>query len=203
MDGPTRQASLINAVVYGDSTTRFLNALHAHLYLLATSSVLGLNANSPFSTPARSVNGDGPSSQDSPPDTRDNTRRSTTIPPRTRKTSMMLRVLQSAPRDTSSTISSNSASLSDYANILAILTTVQKNLPVRGLLTAVPMLLAMDKICSAEKGTEPDVMLRLRVIRELLAKTWLSVGKVWSSTEITNLVQEVSLVFCNFNVTHC
>ncbi|KAK7695970.1 hypothetical protein QCA50_000609 [Cerrena zonata] len=187
VDGPARQASLVNAVMYGDATIRFLNALYAHLHLLATSSVLGMNTRSPFTTPARSVNEDGTTSQD---DSRDNSRRNTAIPPRTRKTSVMLRVLQTAPRDVSPATSSKSASLSDYANILTILTTVQECLPVRGLLTAVPMLVAMDKVCVAGKDTDADLSLRLRVIKELVAKAWLSLGKVWNCQDVVNLAQE-------------
>lgn len=198
VDGPARQASLINTVMYGDATTRFLNALHTHLYLLATSSVLGLNSGSPFSTPARSVNEDGSYSQDTSPETRDNSRRKSTGPPRSRKTSVMLRVLQNAPREVSPATSSNSATLSDYDNILAILITVQENLPVRGLLTAVPMLAALDKICTGEKSTEPEFSLRLRVIKELLAKTWLSIGKVWSHEDVVKLAQGVMLSYFRF-----
>lgn len=203
--GPVRQAGTLSSVMYGDSTTRLLNALHADIYLLATSSVLGFGASSSSSTtPPPSDAGDVPSALgdvtpaaddsvnlDTPPESRDNSRRSTAIPPRTRKTSVMLRLFQNAPRRLSSSANA-SASLSDYGNILAILTAVHENLPVRALLTGVPMLLALDGACQPpDNAMDPAVAQRVRVLKELLAKVWLVIGTVWSCSEVTDAANQV------------
>ena len=206
-EGPARQATNMSAVMYGDSTTRLLHALHADVYLLATSSVLGFtNSSSSESTPPTSDVGDAPPpaetsaaantnpdnsvNLDSPPESRDNSRRSTAIPPRTRKTSVMLRLLQNAPRRLSSSATA-SASLSDYGNIFAVLTAVHENLPVRALLTGVPMLLALDGACQHDNAMEPAIAERIRVLKELLARVWHVVGNVWSCPEVIETAQKV------------
>ncbi|CAL1700936.1 unnamed protein product [Somion occarium] len=192
-EGPARQANTLSSVLYGDSTTSFLHALHAHLYVLATSSVLGISEESPSSTPQRSENGDGANggNREAPPESQDNSRRSTTVPPRSRKTSVMLQAIQSTSRSLSpSTSSEKSASLSDYANILAVLTAVQECTPVRGLLTGVPMLVALDKACSAETNTDSTYSQRVRVIKELLIRVWLSIGSIWRCTELIENAQK-------------
>ena len=208
-EGPVRQATTVSTIMYGDSTTRLLNALHADVYLLATSSVLGFTSSSSSgSTPPTSDVGDAPPpvapdagaapvqnpddsvNLDSPPESRDNSRRSTAIPPRTRKTSVMLRLLQNAPRRLS-TSANASASLSDYGNIFAILTAVHENLPVRALLTGVPMLLALDGACQHDNCTDPAVAQRIRVLKELLARVWLVVGNVWDCPEVTETAHKV------------
>ncbi|KAH8105952.1 hypothetical protein BXZ70DRAFT_886723 [Cristinia sonorae] len=204
-EGPTRQASTMTGILYGDSTTRLLNALHADIYLLATSSVLGINANPPCSgsssvpetnghTPTDPAEGSAQTADDSvnldsPPASRDNSRRSTAVPPRTRKTSVMLRLMQNAPRRLSASANA-SASLSDYGNILAILTAVHENLPVRAILTGVPMLLALDGACQPDAATDPIVVQRIRVLKELLARVWLVVGRVWSCPEVTDAAEK-------------
>ncbi|KAI0071084.1 hypothetical protein K474DRAFT_1607515 [Panus rudis PR-1116 ss-1] len=195
-DGPSRQATTFTSVMYGDSITRFLHALHAHLYVLATSSNLGLASESASTSPhARSQSRDRHSrshsrSQDSSSGSRENTRRSTTVPPRTRKSSVMTRLMQSTTRTLSSG-TTRSATLSDYANILAILTAVQENLPVRGLLTGVPMLVALDAISSNVEEADPVVSMRSKALKETIVKVWLTIGRVWSSPEITEAAEKV------------
>ncbi|THH27291.1 hypothetical protein EUX98_g6908 [Antrodiella citrinella] len=198
VEGPAHQAATLTSIMYGDSTTRLLNALHADIYLLATSSVLGFNTGSSSgSTPPLSDVGDAPTdsttapttADDSPPGSRDNSRRSTTIPPRTRKTSVMLRLLQNAPRRLSASANA-SASLSDYGNIFAILSAVHENLPVRALLTGLPMLLALDGACQYDNTTDPLVARRIRALKELLARVWIVVGNVWSCVEVTEIAQK-------------
>ncbi|PSS05382.1 hypothetical protein PHLCEN_2v3871 [Hermanssonia centrifuga] len=193
-EGPTQQASMNLTMVYGDSTTRFLHALHAHLYVLATSSTLGLAPSTSSPSPQRSVNEEAsttgtddnvPQEQQEP--TEEPRRRSLAIP-RSRKMSVMKRLLRGTLTGTS--LSSIPATLSDYGNILVVLQAVHEHLPIRGLLTGVPMLLALDAAIQGDAACESAGEQRVQAIREALARTWLVIGKVWDSPEVTQLVEK-------------
>ena len=195
-EGPTQQATVNFSILFGDNTTRFLNALHAQCYVLATSNSLGISSQAYTPSSQRSVNGDTPTEgsnqtpepQDVPEDSAPS-RRSVALP-RTRKTSVMQRALRNVPSKLSS-MSGISATLSDYSNMLAVLVAVHKNLPVRGLLTGVPMLLALDGAIQGDTSTDADALQRMRVIREVLARTWLAIGNVWSCPGIVEIAQRV------------
>ncbi|KAI0796779.1 hypothetical protein C8Q75DRAFT_710209 [Abortiporus biennis] len=189
-DGPARQVSTMSSVMYGDATTRFLHALHAHIYVLATSSVLDPLSSS-LPTPQRSENGHAISegsnsrSRESPPESR----RSNVAPPRSRKTSVTLRILRNAPRNLS-TAPAASAYLSDYINIHNILIAVHENLPIRGLLTGIPMLLALDNACQCDTTTDSLVLQRIRVIREIVLRVWLMIGKIWNCPDVVTIAEK-------------
>lgn len=193
-EGPTQQASINYSVLFGDSTTRFLNALHAHLYVLTTSTNLGVATASHTPSSQRSLNGDTATDdakshgEDTTEDTAPS-RRSLAIP-RTRKMSVMQRLLRSIPPKLSS-FANVSATLSDYGNMLAVLKAVQANLPIRGLLTGVPMLLALDGVLQGDSSTDPASVQRVQAIREVLARTWLVIGKVWDCQAVVEIAQKV------------
>ncbi|EKM59162.1 uncharacterized protein PHACADRAFT_181156 [Phanerochaete carnosa HHB-10118-sp] len=192
-EGPTRQASINHSVIFGDSTTRLLNALHAHLYVLATSTNLGVATRSHTPSSQRSVNGDTTTddAKSQGDDTEENapSRRSIGIP-RSRKMSVMQRLLRNIPSKLSS-FANVSATLSDYGNMLAILKAVQMNLPIRGLVTGVPMLLALDSALQGETSTDTASVQRVQAIRDVLAQTWLAIGKVWECPGVVEIAQNV------------
>ncbi|KAI0092076.1 hypothetical protein BDY19DRAFT_928213 [Irpex rosettiformis] len=191
---PVQQANVHYAVLHGDNTTRLLNSIHAHLYVLATSSNLGFPSVNTAPSSRHSVNGDiAPSTVvTDESNTQDLTdplpqiRRSLAIP-RTRKLSVMQRLLQHVPSKLSASTPA-SATLSDYGNILAVLTTVFTRLPVRGLLTGVPMLLALNSTIQVE---ESDVVTpRIAAVRELLASSWTTLAKVWECPELLDVISK-------------
>lgn len=190
-EGPSRQTDTMQAMVYGDSTTKLLNALHAYLYALATSSTLGLHSGSPGPTPERSftsnVSGekDGLASRDSP-QSRD--RRSATLTSRSRKTSVIMHVLQQAPSQLTLPVSV-SATLSDYGNLLGVIQAVQEHIPVRGLLTGVPMLLALERAVESEGASSQHIF---QAIKEVVLRAWITIGRVWQCPEVVEAAEKVS-----------
>lgn len=218
-DGPTRQAKTTTAILYGDSVTRFLNALHAYVYALATSSSLGasmLNI-STSTSPAPSANdnaainvipptpddsapvltavtektnGNGDETQhDSPPQSESQSRRSTMLGTRSRQVASFNRLFDCFPINSTKSPPS-SATLSDYAHILDVLTLVQEQLPVRALLTTIPMLVAMEQATKDDFAKGVDVQ-RLNIIREVLARVWLTIGKVWDCQGVVDAAEQV------------
>ncbi|CCL99429.1 uncharacterized protein FIBRA_01447 [Fibroporia radiculosa] len=188
-EGPTEQSNTITAMMQGDSTTRFLHALHAYVYLLATSSIVDIY-------PTRSSSPDHVSAGDSSTiqggsvnlDPEQSYDASRPLPARSCKTSFILRAMQKVPKKLSHSTPSITT-LSDYGNILAILTAVHEHLPIRGLLVGVPMLLALDHACRPDDATTPPSELVL-AIQHIHAKTWSELGKVWSCNEVVEQVQE-------------
>lgn len=200
--GPTRQEAVNMSVMHGDATTRFLHALHAHVYILATSSKLD-DSTASTPSPQRSVNEDiaatttvgedgnvSHEQQEIPNESRNQSRRSLAIP-RARKMSTMRRLLRTTPSKLS-TSAVIAATLSDYGNTAAVLRAVHEHLPIRGLLTGVPMLLALEAATQGDLPSEPIGAYRVRAIRRLIAKTWGVIGQVWDSPEICQLVEKVS-----------
>lgn len=219
-DGPTRQAKTAAAILYGDSVTRFLNALHAYMYALATSSSLGIaflsisTSASPVPsahgdaainvippTPNESapvlaeggdkVNGDGEENQpDSQPASESQSRRSTMLGTRSRQVASFNRLFDCFPTNSSTSKSPSSATLSDYAHILDLLTLVHEQLPVRALLTGIPMLVALEHATKEDFAKGMDVQ-RLNIIREVLARAWLAIGKVWDCQGVLDIAEKV------------
>ncbi|KAG1815553.1 uncharacterized protein BJ212DRAFT_1357221 [Suillus subaureus] len=198
---PTHQAHSIGILLYGDSATRSLHATHAYLFILATTSSLGISFNSTPS-PAHSTSGDipsigvtAPTQNDSGPVNGHSTdpqgsspaRRSPGLLARTRKSSNAQRLLESVPEKVSAAAS---ASLSDYALILYVLSAIHEEVPTRGLLVGLPMLMALHGTTEVEDGTNEASKQRVKAIQELLARVWLVLGRVWECTELVDLAEK-------------
>lgn len=199
-DGPMQQATKMKLLSHGDSATRILNAAHGYIYVLATASSLGFDANtrtsSAYTVPADDsptnamlestpVN-EGPENQAFPAQSQPQLKRSTTIP--SRKASAVLTVIQSIPPHISS---SAAATASDYVHILAVLTAVHEQLPTRGLLIGIPMLIALDAATTITDLIDAATLQRLWTIKEVLAKVWLVLGRVWGCTELVSITEKV------------
>ncbi|KAF9653374.1 hypothetical protein BDM02DRAFT_3135554 [Thelephora ganbajun] len=226
-EGPAKQAKTAAAIMYGDSVTRFLNALHAYVYALATTASLGIGTaehnihvvpaqdaeiNVVPPTPVESshnlaaadyteksrkegekkeenqpeTNGDGnekaeENNKDSPSHSEPQSKRSTLAGTRGfRHVSGMQRLLDWFPAGAQSEKSA-SATLSDYGHVLNILVTVHEHLPVRALLTSVPMLLALDEASKRCREREPQ---RYNALQEVLTRVWLTLGRTWDCAPI-------------------
>jgi len=255
-EGPVKQAKTAVAIMYGDSVTRFSNALHAYVYALATSASLGTgtgaqNSISPSPTPSQNdipaehnifvvpvrdaeikvtpptpmesshklfnadsgertreedekeekkktgTNGNGngkaeENNKDSPSHSEPQSRRSTIAGTRgLRHVSGIQRLLDWFPAGPQSEKSS-SATLSDYGHILNILVAVHEHLPVRALLTSVPMLLTLDEVSKGYREREPQ---RYNALQEVLARVWLTVGRIWDCALVLEEAEEVRCSF--------
>ncbi|KZT74275.1 hypothetical protein DAEQUDRAFT_781708 [Daedalea quercina L-15889] len=189
-DGPTEQAHITTAIVHGDATTRLLNALHAYAYVLATASNIDLHsyASSGQERPTTSsgTTRDGSANVDSDQSQDQMSRRS--MAPRVRKTSCIMRAMASVPKKLSHS-DPPAATLSDYGNMLAVLTAVQEHLPIRGLFTGVPMLLALD---SATREGSPSAAIApfSQVVRQLVARLWMAVGTIWKCPDVVQRAEQ-------------
>jgi hypothetical protein len=83
------------------------------------------------------------------------------------------------------------ATASDYRNILSILTRIHEQLPVRGLLTGVPFLLALSSAIEAGDIVDSAWRGRIWVIREVISRAWLIMGKTWDSRELVEMAEKV------------
>lgn len=203
-EGPIQQATQMKLLSHGDPAMRALNAAHGYIYVLATASSLGFDPSTQASsapteypsvtlTPSTPLteepsSSDAPENQDSPPQSQRQGRRSTTSTPR--KASVMQRALEAAPSRVST---STAATASDYAHILVMLTAMHEQLPVRGLLTGIPLLLALDGATQVTNSVDLATIVRLWTIKEVLARAWCVVGKVWDCPELITLAEEVGL----------
>ncbi|KAG1752645.1 uncharacterized protein EDB91DRAFT_1243408 [Suillus paluster] len=200
---PTHQANSIGLLLFGDSATRSLHATHAYLFILATTSSLGISFNSTPS-PAYSTSGDIPSigvtaptpnesgptdGHSTDPQNSSPARRSPALLARTRKSSNAQRLSESVPEKVSAAAS---ASLSDYALIFHVLSAIHEEVPTRGLLVGLPMLIALHGTAEVEDGTNDASKQRVKVIQELLARVWLVLGRVWECPELVGLAEKVS-----------
>jgi hypothetical protein len=198
---PTHQANNIGILLYGDSAMRSLHATHAYLFILATTSSLDISFNSTPS-PAHSTSGDipsigvtAPTQNESGPVNGHSTdpqgsfpaRRSPGLLSRTRKSSNAQRLLESVPEKVSA---ATSASLSDYALILYVLSAIHEEVPTRGLLVGLPMLMALHGSTEVEDGANEASKQRVKAIHELLARVWLVLGRVWECTELVDLAEK-------------
>ena len=261
-EGPAKQAKTVAAIMYGDSVTRFLNALHAYVCALATTASLGIgtgtqNSISPSPTPSQNDSSAEPNilvvpaqsaeinvvpptptdsshqlaamdhaeqsgevdekndekekpeangsmnekteegtdeSQSKRPHTEPHSGRPTTAGTRgSRHISGMQRLLDWFPaRPRSESLST--ATLSDYGHILSILLAVHEHLPVRALLTSVPMLLALDETSKVYRERE---LQRYNALQEVLVRVWLTIGTVWDCALV---VEEAEKVHCSLSL---
>ncbi|KAG6378718.1 hypothetical protein JVT61DRAFT_12991 [Boletus reticuloceps] len=201
----TEESSPINIslLVFGDPSTRSLHATHAYLFMLATSSSLGYVADlSP--SPAYSLNGDfasiavsstAPSSDppghgveivETQPSRPSSSRRSAGTITRSRKVSNTLKLSECTPQKVTS---SSLASLSDHALILHVLTAIHEELPIRGLLTGIPMLLSLDAASQIEDESDLSVRQRAGALKEVINRVWLVIGQVWECAELIKLAE--------------
>ncbi|KAF9076803.1 hypothetical protein BDP27DRAFT_1442186 [Rhodocollybia butyracea] len=194
---PQPQTVHVNTLLHpSDLGGKFLHALHGYAFILASTSSLHLPSTSnssprpstmgelevhvePATPMAESYNlQDGSYQHD----------RRTGGPhhSRTRKVAAAL-----SRQDKSQNLSSStSATASDYSLIQTILITVQEQLPVRGLIIGVPMLLALDALCRQSECDSSEAMIRIVTIRYVLANVWLAIARVWSSSELKNIVEK-------------
>ena len=184
-----------------DTGSKFLNALYAYVYIMATSPALGVPSNAlptqasdePSKITSTTIVEDDPSyprtSNDNSYHSQSNNRRSlsNTHGPRARKESLVLQLLDKTP---SRLTTLAQASEQDYANLLKILTTVQVQLPIRGLLVGLPMILTLDAVVKT-----PDCDLaaiqQIIAIRTIIAHVWLTIGQVWTVHAVIALAEKV------------
>ncbi|KAL6309605.1 hypothetical protein BKA93DRAFT_274079 [Sparassis latifolia] len=193
-EGHSELSNTMTAMIYGDATTRFLNALHAYAYALITSSAIGFHRGSPSSSPERHIDGNASAARDESasgesPRSRDNIRNSTNVTTSSRKTSIILRALQKVPTRLSPT-SPPASTLSDYGNVLAILTAVHESLPLRALLTGTPMLLALDSASRIDGDTTAPNLPLFKAVKQVVDKAWVTIGKVWSCSEVVAMAEQ-------------
>lgn len=211
------QVNNISLILFGDPGTRSLHATHAYLFMLATSSSLESAADlSP--SPAYSLNGDlasiGVSSTTPSTDPSgqsmevteiqasrpSSSRRSAGTVTRSRKVSNTQRLLECTPQKVSST---TLASLSDHALILHVLTAIHEEVPIRGLLTGIPMLLSLDAASQIKDESDPSVRQRAKALKQVVTRVWLVIGQVWECAELIKLAESVrvgaNLVYLSAN----
>ena len=165
-----KQAKTAEAIKHSDSVTRFLNALHAYLYSLATTASLGIG------TGAQNDISHPPTSQ------------------RDRRTSGVQQLFDWPPVGPQSK-KSPSASLSDYGHILNILVAAHEHLPIRALFASVPMLLVLDDVSKEYREREPQ---RYNVLQEVLARVWLALGETWNCAPLLEEAGKVGCSFSIF-----
>lgn len=183
----------------GDIASKFLNSVHAYVYILATSptlhnpSALLLDTKDPSSNGAASGQDEhydlAESGGNLTPPPNSNNRRSIASQhgARERKESLVLRLLEKIPLPFGT---SAEASEEDYANILKIMTTIHIHLPMHGLLTGVPMLLALES--ATEMSQVGDSLLqRIITVKTVIAHVWRVIAQVWKIPELMILGEQV------------
>lgn len=225
----------IPATITTDPTSRFLNALHASVFTLATSSSLGLNSSPTGSThssshqlpspPVLNVIAATPTGTPSATERPEASvlnelKRVSSVPshfdhiqsqqpsksrpstslngPRARRLSVPLNLLDSWTNPGRLP----AATPSDYAHLLHILTSVHERLPGRALLTGVPMLLTLHTVSLQQNDSEDEHANEMRyAVRELLARVWAVIGRVWECEEVSAVAQKVNCVRFSFLAT--
>jgi protein EFR3 len=204
------------AALHGDESTRFLHAIHVYLYILATSPTFHSSAHSPSpprsaiyrdsaditvipATPDTSREAIGSAEDRSSPARSQQGRPSLSLPTSTRKLSLVRRMISRLPTSISPS-SPPSATASDYRNIASILIRIHEYLPVRGLLTGVPFLLALTSVAHADEYTDRSLLGRILAIREVISRVWLVLGRTWDCRELVEMAEKVGdvlrLQFC-------
>jgi len=189
----------------GDGGLKFLNSIHAYAFILAISPSLNVPlATVPTSTtenPSARSSADSHDLQERPATTPTTGRRSlnTQNSPRVRKESLILRLLEKMPPHPTA---SSKATEEDYVNILKILNTIHIYLPLYGLMTQIPMLLALNNALDTQVVTS-DLMQRIVTIKTVITHVWRTIGQVWKLQELVSLADEVSttLYICSNNLS--
>lgn len=167
-----------------DAATRFLNATHAYIYMLATSTSLGLKASSDLSiSHSTTGNANNHKADDGAADQQNNSR------PCGPKTLKELLLSESIAPNLSQHPDGAKATEEDYASLLRVLCVVQMQFPMRGLITGVPMLITLDKTLQSEmRDSSLD---RLLAIKTLILHVWSTIGQVWKITQLVTLAEQV------------
>ncbi|KAL0067573.1 plasma membrane localization protein [Marasmius tenuissimus] len=184
---PTHVTPFSSVILAGDPGGKLLHAIHSYLYILLSCSPLEQQSSVPESSDS-SPNATLPTLNIQPATPLTDSHTDVARPPplsqsnapRSRKLSMAFRLIQANPNG----LQGNApACLTDYSNALFILTTIHQHLPVRGLVTGIPMLLALDGGCDlrvADARSNP----RVCGIKLILAELWKVLGSVWQSSEL-------------------
>ncbi|KAN0131415.1 hypothetical protein V8E53_010792 [Lactarius tabidus] len=200
-----QQAGNMIAVLHGDESTRFLHATHVYLYILTTSPVFHDLTRTPSSarstmhedsatinvipaTPGASHEAFGDLEDHSSPARSQHNRPSLSLPARSRKRSLVRRMISRLPSRITPT-SPPLATASDYRNIASILARIHEHLPVRGLLTGVPFLIVLSSVAHVDDSTDPGSLGRVWAIREVVSRTWLALGRLWECSELIELAE--------------
>lgn len=184
----------------GDTATRFLNTAHAYLYILATSPTLGLLD---LQTPSAvwSSNRNSPSRQppdDDPTKSADAasenafTHQMSSHGPKALKHSLVLKLAAVAPSHYTNAVQ---ASEEDYASIMRILSIIQTQFPMRGIITGVPMLIALDK-ASSPKEADSYLMQRIIAMKTIIWHVWSTIAQVWNLSSLATLAEMVCCGRC-------
>lgn len=184
---------------FSDATFRFLNAFHASAYTVAISSALGIPTD-------QNTGASQASSSQALTPTAINVVPATPIketPPADeiskRTASRGGRSVTGALALLDPTLGPSSgfrpASPSDFAHLLSLLCAVHERLPLRGLFTGVPMLLALDQATSLIVDGDPNnAKGRKQAAREVIAQTWVTIGKMWECEEVVKVAEAVSML---------
>jgi protein EFR3 len=205
--GQLQQVGNMMAALHGDESTRFLHATHVYLYILATSPTFHNLAHSP-SPPRSAAHRDSaditviPATPDasreafsgiedrSSPARSQQGRPSLSHPTRTRKLSLVRQIISRLPTHIMPS-SPPSATASDYRNIASILIRIHEYLPIRGLLTGVPFLLALSSVAYVDEHTDRGLLGRIWAIREVISTAWLALGRTWDCREVVEMAEKV------------
>lgn len=208
LESPIQQFKTVSALLNtGDATTKFLHAVNAYVYILATAPTLQIgeanrskhasSLSPPGAVPQLSVQPATPVVEQSAPTMSDPPQSAAasfdkrsfnlSFPQRSRKATRAHLLLEASLDD----VPHGAAQLSDIAHLSDIITTVLQELPVRGLLTTVPMLLALDESINALPQEDPEALSKLVYMRLLLTKIWLAVGNVWNCTDLIEISNAV------------
>lgn len=224
-DGPIQHAATVSAILHGkDFGVKFLSAIHAYLFVLATSADLGICTSSASPSPVPpppqesqlSISGpqvnvhpatpsDEPNAQEVDLSADNNEhqletndqhlhhvgRRSFAHLPRVRKTSGVKRLFENS---TQQLAPNAAATWADYAHILDVLTSLHQQLPIRALLTGIPMLLGLDAACRDIEEATQETLQRVLTIRYVIAKVWLVIGNIWDCAALVEIIVTVSLL---------
>jgi protein EFR3 len=212
-----QQVGNVMAALHGDESTRFLHATHVYLYILATSPTFHDSTHSP-SPPRSTTRKDSaditviPATPDasreafigaedrSSPARSQQGRLSFSLPTRTRKLSLVRRIISRLPTHIMPS-SPPSATASDYRNIASILIRIHEFLPVRGLITGVPFLLALSSVAYVDEYTDRGLLGTIYAIREVISTVWLALGRIWDCRELVDMAEKVGdiplIQFCS------
>lgn len=185
----------------GDPASKFLNSVQAYVYILATSPTLGTlpttlqDSNPPLQEDpsirvVSSMDSDdhhGSEEISLPPQSSNHRTSIAQHGPKARKESLVLHLLEQTPSryDTLA-----KASEEDYANILKILTTIQMKMPMHGLLTGIPMLLALNAALKTE-AVDATLLQRIVTIKIIISHVLFTIGRVWKIEQLILLTEKV------------
>ena len=178
----------------GDSATRFLNSVHAYIYVLAMSPSLGLTeAPTSVSTVGDTdVQPDGEPAADNETVADIQIHRSSPSPHGTKalKKSLALKLVATLPSHYSHSVK---ATEEDYASLLKILSAIHVQFPMRGIIAGVPMLITLDNTSMAGE-LESVVLQRIIALKTVIAHAWLVIGQVWKISQLVALAEQVCVV---------